>query len=157
MLAQAEAAWRERQGGPASLVGFLAAQPVPLPDELRAAAELVLVKELRGALAPDALDAARAQAALDEAGRLGLVLDAGELRPAAEATLAALADRARERPGDPAPLRALEAAARLARALPGAVDLREAWRVAVELRDRALPAGARAALASLAAGLRVRV
>jgi hypothetical protein len=154
----------------APLMRFLAAMPHPLPRAWRSAAELVLDRKLRRALATEAPDPAEVGALLEQARELGVTLDAEglgfELAKTMERQLAAL----EAAPLDLQLLSRLEQTASMARIVGFEVQLDRVQDGYHALRERVYPdqraradAGddhARAyaeTFASLGTSLRIRV
>jgi hypothetical protein len=112
---------------------------VPLPDPLPCTSQFVLNYNLKQDLARDDIDQEVIRRALDEARALQVDLDSVGLRYIAGNTLARLAQRFREAPGDIDSLQKLETVAALVRALPFEVTLWKAQNIYFELLHTVFP------------------
>ena len=125
-LKEVEAAYGQLYQHHAPLMQTIAGLDAAPPRALRVAAELVLNNSLRRELENPEFDPRTAQRLLQDVRAGGVALDQPALAYAARGTMARLLERLEVRPDDETLLERIGAAAVLVRALPFAVDLREA-------------------------------
>jgi alpha-amylase/alpha-mannosidase (GH57 family) len=123
----------------APLMRLLGGAGAPLPAALRAVADFAVAADLRRALDDLEADPPALERRLEEAGRLGVALDAGGLGHAAEHALTGLVGRLRDHPDEPGLLARAAGRAALARAAPFPVDLWRAQNLCHELRESIYP------------------
>jgi alpha-amylase/alpha-mannosidase (GH57 family) len=122
-LARAEASYRYIYGTDAPLMYFVKSLKIPLPNRFRMAADFVLNTDLRREFESRALDLPRIQTLLEEADRLGIVLDERTLEFALRRTIERIARSLAEKPEEVSRLQELSGAVTLARSLPFPANL----------------------------------
>ncbi len=168
-IEDAERAYHQVYDLHAPLLLFLNDQNMPIPRPLHAAAEAVLVHELRRLLIAEVPDPAAVADVLEQGHRLGLTLEASTLQRAIKAMSHRIVEWLRSTPEDLAAFEQIEAALDVMQMMPFRVDLWEVQQAYFEFIQRAgsLPspgpggdgeaAAWRERLGSLGEKLRVRV
>ncbi len=133
-MALAEASYRQIYASDAMLMYFVKSLGMPLPKRFRMAADFILNTDLRRALERRPLELARIGAMVQEAGKLGVDLDAPTLEFAIRGTIEAIAGEFRREPADSNVMDEFAASVGLAHSLPFEVQLWNAQNVWHELR-----------------------
>jgi hypothetical protein len=150
-LREAESAYRQTYEHHAPLMRFLADLGVPLPKELRTAAEIIVNTDLRRAFAAGLPDPEHVRSLLDGTSSWRLDLDVVGLAFELRRALERLVERIGEQPDRRDLLERLLAVVDLAEALPFEVDLWRTQNLFYEAMAQAFPARARRAEAGDAA------
>jgi hypothetical protein len=122
-LADIEAAYRQVYANHAPLMRFLVDLQMPLPRELRVAAELVVNRDLVRALEREPLSLERVKALLEETAKLGLAIDSSALQIGLQGVIERRFLRLKERPHDRALIRQMLALVRLLKSMPVGINL----------------------------------
>jgi alpha-amylase/alpha-mannosidase (GH57 family) len=136
----AESAYRRLYEENASLMRFLIAQDLPLPRALHMAAEFVLNRDLRAALAAPSVDLERTRTLLDDAEATSVQLDREGLSYGLGEALARIARQLLEQPHDLALLEAWTGLAGVTATLPFEVNLWKSQNAFYELLSTVYPA-----------------
>lgn len=154
----AEMAYRQVYAANADLMRYLIELELPVPRALSMAAEFVLNRDLRHALAEPEPDLARIRSLLDAVHALGIALDREGLAFAAQRSLADLVESLRENPAHTERLETLAGLASVVKSLPFDVDLWSAQNGFYAILEKELaPARRRAAEGDAAADAWVRL
>jgi alpha-amylase/alpha-mannosidase (GH57 family) len=123
----------------APLMRYLGSMGTPLPAAFRAIADFMVAADLRCALADLEADPRELERQLEEAGQLGVTLDAAGFAYTLERALTGLLERLRHDPDQPDLLARAAGRATLTRSVPFPVDLWRAQNLCHELRESIYP------------------